>query len=33
MVHCFPKHFGGMVEEDSAVQQSVGIRRSGTEWD
>lgn len=30
-MNCFPKHFRGMVEEDSSIQQSVGVRRGGTE--
>ena len=28
-MHCFPKPFGGMVEEEPAVQQSIRIRRGG----
>ena len=30
MMHCVPKLFRRMAEEDPTVQQSVGIRRSGT---
>ena len=30
-MHCFPERFGGVVEKDSAVQQSVGIGRGGPE--
>ena len=30
MVHRFPERFRGIVEEYTAIQQSVGMRRSGT---